>query len=113
LLIDSTVMTLLLGPQNPEQCHFYLAEGCHLYIADTFACRRSAHYGKRCGASRVRAKQRELIGDLADRLRGVWPSLIATDCVFRRIPASDSDANQLVIPIEASHRFRGIPATPE
>jgi len=35
------------------------------------------------------------------------------NCVFRRIPAGHSDANQPVIPTEASHRFRGIPATPE
>jgi cell filamentation protein len=34
-------------------------------------------------------------------------------CVIRRIPAGHSDANQPVIPTEASHRFRGIPATPE
>jgi hypothetical protein len=33
-------------------------------------------------------------------------------CVFRAIPATDSDANQPVIPMQASHRFRGIPATP-
>jgi transposase-like protein len=32
---------------------------------------------------------------------------------FRRIAAGDSDANQPVNPTEASHRFRGIPATPE
>jgi hypothetical protein len=23
------------GPQNPRECHLYLAEGCHLYIALT------------------------------------------------------------------------------
>jgi len=33
-------------------------------------------------------------------------------CVFRAMPATDSDANQPVIPTQASHRFRGIPATP-
>jgi hypothetical protein len=25
----------LPGPQNPRECHLYLAEGCHLYIALT------------------------------------------------------------------------------
>ena len=34
-------------------------------------------------------------------------------CVFRRKPAGDSDPFQPVIPTEASHRFRCIPATPE
>jgi hypothetical protein len=34
-------------------------------------------------------------------------------CVFRGKPAGDSDANQPVIPTQASHRFRSIPATPE
>ncbi len=34
-------------------------------------------------------------------------------CVFRRIPARYSDASQPVIPAEASHPFRGMPATPE
>ncbi len=27
-------------PQNPGECHLYLAEGCHLCIAATDECRR-------------------------------------------------------------------------
>jgi hypothetical protein len=53
LLIDSIVMTLLPGPRNPKECHFYLAEGCHLYIAATVACRIRRHYGKRRGVARA------------------------------------------------------------
>src|ERR1700731_1283917 len=35
LLIDTTATAHLPGPQNPRECHLYLAEGCHLYIALT------------------------------------------------------------------------------
>ena len=35
LLIDTTTAHLP-GPQNQRECHLYLAEGCHLYIAATF-----------------------------------------------------------------------------
>ena len=34
-------------------------------------------------------------------------------CVFRRMPARHSDGSQPVIPRQASHPFRGIPAAPE
>ena len=34
-------------------------------------------------------------------------------CVFQRKPAGHSDANQPVIPTQASHPFQGKPATPE
>ena len=34
-------------------------------------------------------------------------------CVIRRKPAGHSAGSQPVIPTEASHPFRGIPATPE
>src|SRR6202035_4590598 len=34
LLIDNTATTAHLpGPQNPRECHLYLAEGCHFYFA--------------------------------------------------------------------------------
>jgi hypothetical protein len=36
LLIDTTATAHLPGPQNPRECHLYIAEGCHLYIALTF-----------------------------------------------------------------------------
>jgi|HubBroStandDraft_4_1064222.scaffolds.fasta_scaffold65030_1 hypothetical protein len=32
-LIDTTAKVHLPGPQNPGECHLYLAEGCHLYMA--------------------------------------------------------------------------------
>jgi hypothetical protein len=35
LLIDNTATVHPPGPQNPRECHLYLAEGCHLYIALT------------------------------------------------------------------------------
>jgi hypothetical protein len=35
LLIDTTATAHLPGPQNPGECHLYLAEGCRLYIAPT------------------------------------------------------------------------------
>ena len=57
----------------------------------------------------VQAVFQDYSTSFVDRANGVpahW-------CVFRRIPAGVSDANQPVIPTEASHRFRGIPATPE
>jgi hypothetical protein len=35
LLIYRVAVVHLSGPQNPGECHFYFAEGCHLYIAVT------------------------------------------------------------------------------
>src|SRR5271165_2745539 len=46
LLIDSTAMTHLPGPQNPGECHLYVAEGCHLYIAATPPSRIKSTYVK-------------------------------------------------------------------
>jgi hypothetical protein len=40
LLIDTTATALLPGPQNPRECHLYIAEGCHLYIVLTVKSRR-------------------------------------------------------------------------
>src|SRR3954464_15248626 len=40
LLIDTTAIAHLRGPSNLGQCHVNFAEGCHLYIAATPACRR-------------------------------------------------------------------------
>jgi hypothetical protein len=39
LLIDTAAMAHLPRPQNRRECHLYLAEGCHLYIAATASCR--------------------------------------------------------------------------
>jgi hypothetical protein len=39
-------MTRLPGPRNPGECHLYVAEGCHLYIALTTFCRITSVYGK-------------------------------------------------------------------
>ena len=39
LLIDTAAMAHLPRPQNQRECHLYLAEGCHLYIAATIKCR--------------------------------------------------------------------------
>ena len=39
LLIDTAAMAHLPRPQNTRECHLYLAEGCHLYIAATQVCR--------------------------------------------------------------------------
>jgi hypothetical protein len=39
LLIDTTAMTHLPGPQNPGECHLYVAEGCHLYFVATVRVR--------------------------------------------------------------------------
>ena len=35
LLIDNTASVHPPRPQNPRECHFYFAEGCHLYMALT------------------------------------------------------------------------------
>src|SRR5262249_22261760 len=40
LLIDTAVMARSPGPQEPEECRLYFAEGCHLYMAPTFRRRR-------------------------------------------------------------------------
>jgi hypothetical protein len=37
LLIDNSVTGHPSRPQSPRECHLYLAEGCHLYIALTQA----------------------------------------------------------------------------
>ena len=35
MLIDNTATAQPPRPRNPRECHLYLAEGCHLYIALT------------------------------------------------------------------------------
>jgi hypothetical protein len=45
----------------------------------------------------------------------IYPYLlreVTLDCVFRRIPATDSDPFRPGIPIDSGHPFRSIPATP-
>jgi hypothetical protein len=49
LLIDTTDTAHLPGPQNPGECHLYLAEGCHLYMAATAGRRITAFTDAICG----------------------------------------------------------------
>src|ERR1700736_3029005 len=45
LLIDTTATAHLPGPQNPRECHLYIAQGCDLYIALTTTLRVVDGYG--------------------------------------------------------------------
>ena len=53
------------------------------------------------------------LGWARQRVEVIDDDLGRSGCVFRRIPAGQSDAIQPVIPAEASHPFRGNPATSE
>jgi GGDEF domain-containing protein len=104
-----------LSPPEPERDAYLALLGSMLATAQNASVVRFA-MTPAIGVTPVilgEADPRDVLRTAYSAAQDARASENAVSCVFRRMPARYSDGSQPVIPTQASHPFRGIPAGPE